>query len=310
MAGSSSSNSKTSMSTSISTSSSTSSPSSTNTLGSTRSSATRSTPLLGVGQTTVSSRTVSSSSSLTSTTTSTTVTWMVVAGSYWFRAAGVEVPEVRRTCITVLANVTAVNEERLECIVSLSEELRQLQVESETVQSFLVSFVISVQQEQEASVQADLDAIAADNASSFAVILEEALSSAVENASLLEQSFAFRQYDVIEINNAMEMFLLKVKRLEAKALAALLESNNTFIALDLGDGSTAVAARLSGKESHTIQVSEAVTVTVPVELLDTFEEEELALVVLVLADSVAALTQTEADDVAQQDDVEISIAIT
>eukprot|EP00971_Amphidinium_carterae_P351271 6492017-Amphidinium_carterae.1 len=298
------------MSTSISTSSSTASSSSTNALGSTLSSATTSTPSLGVGQTTVSSHAVSSSSSVTSTTTSTTVTWMVVAGSYWFRAAGVEVPEVRHSCITVLANITAVNEERLECIVSLSEELRQLQVESQSVQSFQVSFVISVQQEQEASVQADLDAIAADNASSFAVLLEEYLSSVVENASLLEQSFAFRQYDVTEINNAMEMFLLEVKRLEAKALSALLESNDTFIALDLGDGSTAVAARLSGKGSHNIQVSEAVTVIVPVELLDKFEEEELALVVLVLADAVVPLTQAEADDVAQQDDVEISIAIT
>eukprot|EP00971_Amphidinium_carterae_P323141 6422027-Amphidinium_carterae.1 len=78
---------------------------------------------------------------------------MVVAGNYWFRAAGVAVSDVRSTCITVMANVTAVSEERLECIVSLAEDvqLRQLQVQSQTPQSFLVSFVISVQQEQEAS---------------------------------------------------------------------------------------------------------------------------------------------------------------
>eukprot|EP00971_Amphidinium_carterae_P104867 2076778-Amphidinium_carterae.1 len=77
---------------------------------------------------------------------------MVVAGNYKFYAAGVEVSDVRSTCMSVVANVTAVSEERLECSVSLSEELqfRQLQVQSQTVQTFLASFVISVQQEQEA----------------------------------------------------------------------------------------------------------------------------------------------------------------
>eukprot|EP00971_Amphidinium_carterae_P231920 4602741-Amphidinium_carterae.1 len=76
-----------------------------------------------------SSSSLSTTSSATTTSTTTTVTWMVVAGSYWFRAAGVEVSDVRSTCITVMANVTAVSEERLECTVALSEDLqlRQLQ---------------------------------------------------------------------------------------------------------------------------------------------------------------------------------------
>eukprot|EP00971_Amphidinium_carterae_P281937 5596725-Amphidinium_carterae.1 len=107
----------------------------------------------------------------------------------------------------------------------------------------------------------------------------------------------------------MEMFLWEVFRQEAKALSALLESNKTFIALDLGDGSIAVAARIFNGDSQTVQVSEAVIVTVPVELLDQFGEEELVVVVVLLADSVASLTQATADDLAEQNGVEASITI-
>eukprot|EP00971_Amphidinium_carterae_P287349 5704091-Amphidinium_carterae.3 len=255
---------------------------------------------------------MSSTSTATTTSTTTTVTWMVVAGSYRFYAAGVEVSAVRSTCTSIVANVTSVSEERLECAVSVLEdlELRLLQLQSESVQTFIVSFIISVQQEQEASVRADLEAIEADNATSFAVLVEEALLSVVENATLLEQSFQFRQYDLAVIENAMDMFLLEVARQEARALSALLDSNKSHVVLDLGDGSVAVAAKLSANESQAVQVSEAVTVTVPVELFDEVGEEELALVVVVLADSVVALTQSAADDTAEQDDVEASITIT
>eukprot|EP00971_Amphidinium_carterae_P250827 4979114-Amphidinium_carterae.1 len=237
---------------------------------------------------------------------------MVVAGNYRFYAAGVEVSDVRSTCVSVVANVTAVSEDRLECSVSLLEEfqLRQLQVQSQPLQTFLASFVISVQQEQEADVRADLEAIEADNATSFALLVEEALSSVVANSSLLEQSFSFREYDVTVIESAMEMFLLEMARQEAKALSVLLESNDTYIALDLGDGSIAVAAGLAGNEPQRVQVSEAVTVTVPFELFDQFGEEELILVAVLLADSVASLTQAAADDPAQQTGVEASITIT
>eukprot|EP00971_Amphidinium_carterae_P128984 2554991-Amphidinium_carterae.1 len=257
------------------------------------------------------SSSLSSTSTATTTSTTTTVTWMVVAGSYKFHAAGVEVSDVRRTCTSIVANVTGVSEERLECTVSLAEDLqlRQLQVQSHTMQTFIASFVISVEEEQEASVLADLEAIEADNATSFAVLVEEALLSVVANATLLEQSFQFRQYDLTVIENAMEMFLLEMARQEAKALSVLLESNDTVTHLDLGDGSTAVAARLSGNEPQSVEVSEAVTVTLPVELFAQFGEEELILVAVLLADSVTSLTEAAADDPAQQDRVEASITI-
>eukprot|EP00971_Amphidinium_carterae_P206180 4091663-Amphidinium_carterae.1 len=109
----------------------------------------------------------------------------------------------------------------------------------------------------------------------------------------------------------MEMFLFEVARQEAKALSVLLESNDTFIDVDLGDGSTAVAARLSGNEPQRVQVSEAVIVTVPVELFGHLGEEELILVAVLLADSVTSLTEAAAaaDDPAQQHIVKASITI-
>eukprot|EP00971_Amphidinium_carterae_P151717 3007198-Amphidinium_carterae.1 len=88
----------------------------------------------------------------------------------------------------------------------------------------------TVQRELEASVQSDLHAIEANIASSFAVLVEEALSTVVANAILLGQGLQILQFDVAVIAVAMEMFLLEVAREEAKAMSVLCESNYTFIA--------------------------------------------------------------------------------
>eukprot|EP00971_Amphidinium_carterae_P352348 6492558-Amphidinium_carterae.5 len=118
----------------------------------------------------------------------------------------------------------------------LSVTVQLLQVQRQTLESlpvtlcyqcsgskklvFTLTWMRCLQREQEARVHADLDAITTNKASSFAVLVDDALSPGLQ----------LLQSDVAVIANAMKMLLFDVARAEAKALSLLFESNYTFTA--------------------------------------------------------------------------------